>query len=84
LGLLENMGPFPCPCCGKSIALFKSGGGEKTARQMDLPFLGSVPFHPDIVKACDSSLPEYLRSAATPFVEAVDSVVRKIVETSVK
>ena len=33
LGLLENMGPFACPCCGKTIALFKSNGGQVPQRK---------------------------------------------------
>jgi ATP-binding protein involved in chromosome partitioning len=78
LGLLENMGPFSCPCCAKNIELFKSGGGETTATQMEIPFLGTLPFDPDIVKACDSSLPAYLRTNATAFTQAVDTVVTKI------
>ena len=38
VGLVENMGPFECPCCGKTLALFKSGGGETTAEKWGFPF----------------------------------------------
>ena len=31
LGIIENMGRFTCPHCGKEIDLFGTGGGEKTA-----------------------------------------------------
>jgi ATP-binding protein involved in chromosome partitioning len=78
LGLIENMGPFACPCCGKGIELFKSGGGEPTAAQMEIPFLGTLPFDSDIVKACDSGLPAYMRTNTTAFTEALDAVVAKI------
>jgi Mrp family chromosome partitioning ATPase len=57
LGLVENMGPFACPCCGKSIEIFKSGGGVKTAAQMGIEFLGTLPFDPKVVKACDKGQP---------------------------
>ena len=57
LGLIENMSGFTCPGCGKKIDLFKTGGGEKTAHTMNVPFLGSIPIIPDIVTACDNGLP---------------------------
>lgn len=57
LGLVENMGPFACPCCGKTLTLFKSGGGQVTADQMEVPFFGTLPFDPQVVKACDSGQP---------------------------
>ena len=56
-GLLENMGPFACPCCGKTIELFRCGGGERTAKQMGVPFLGTIPFDSSVVKACDMGTP---------------------------
>ena len=43
-GLIENMSGLSCPHCNCAIDLFGSGGGERTARQMDVSFLGSIPF----------------------------------------
>jgi len=57
IGVLENMSGFICPECGKRIDIFKSGGGEMMARQMDVPFLGRIPIEPQIVRACDSGRP---------------------------
>jgi len=53
-GLLENMSGFSCPHCSETINLFGSGGGEKTARQMGIPFLGKIPFDPRMVTCGDS------------------------------
>ncbi len=53
-GLLENMSGFSCPHCNEMINLFGSGGGEKTARQMGIPFLGKIPFDPQMVICADS------------------------------
>jgi Mrp family chromosome partitioning ATPase len=77
-GLVENMGPFLCPCCGKSIDLFRSGGGERTARQMSVPFLGSIPFDSSVVKACDSGTPVLGENAGGAFSKAVGEVVAAI------
>lgn len=78
LGLIENMGPFDCPCCGKSISLFKSGGGEATARQMSVSFLGTLPFDPNVVKMFDQGLPLELQSTAPQFVMAMDRAVEEV------
>jgi len=81
LGLVENMGPFECPCCGKSVALFKSGGGEVTAEKMKLPFLGTLPFDPNVVKACDAGKALSMTTTAPAFMAAVAQIVEKIIAT---
>ncbi|MFC1578385.1 P-loop NTPase [Thermodesulfobacteriota bacterium] len=53
-GLLENMSGFSCPHCSETIELFGSGGGEKTALQMGIPFLGKIPFDPRMVTCGDT------------------------------
>jgi ATP-binding protein involved in chromosome partitioning len=53
-GLIENMSGFACPHCGEMIELFGTGGGERTAKQMGIPFLGSIPFDPKVVVCGDS------------------------------
>ena len=57
VGVLENMGPFACPCCNKIIAPFQSGGGAKMAQQAAVDFLGTLPFDVKVVKACDEGAP---------------------------
>lgn len=81
LGLIENMGPFACPCCGKSISLFKSGGGEATAKQMEVPFLGSLPFDPNVVKVFDAGQPQRLNESAAGFMAALEGAVERILAT---
>lgn len=74
LGLVENMGPFACPCCGKTVELFKSGGGKRTAEEMGLPFLGTVPFEPTLVSACDRGNPREA-AGSNGFNDAMNAVV---------
>ncbi len=57
VGIVENMSGFSCPHCGKSIDLFKIGGGEKAASELRVPFLGRVVFDPDIVQKADMGIP---------------------------
>ncbi len=57
LGILENMSGLTCPHCGKKIDLFKSGGGEKAAQELGIPFLGRIPLDPNIVDSTDTGRP---------------------------
>ena len=57
IGVLENMSGFICPKCGELTNIFKSGGAEKMAKEMNVPFLGKIPIDPQIVEACDSGKP---------------------------
>ncbi len=57
LGILENMSGLTCPHCGKKIDLFKSGGGEKAAQELGIPFLGRIPLDPNIVDSTDTGKP---------------------------
>jgi Mrp family chromosome partitioning ATPase len=79
VGLVENMGPFACPCCGKTIELFKSRGGRLTAETAGVAFLGTLPFDPQVVKTCDDGTPIAAGNHSGPFVEALDTVVQAIV-----
>jgi nitrogenase subunit NifH len=37
----------------KFDGLFQTGGGEKAASELDVPFVGRVPFEPQIVEVAD-------------------------------
>ena len=54
LGLIENMSYFLCDGCGKKHDIFGSGGVKQYAQASGLPFLGEVPFSPEIRKFEDS------------------------------
>ncbi len=79
VGLVENMGPFACPCCGETVELFKSRGGRLTAEAMRIPFLGTLPFDPRVVQACDNGSPIASDRLGGPFVDALNQVVKAIV-----
>jgi Mrp family chromosome partitioning ATPase len=54
LGIIENMSGFVCPHCGEKLELFGYGGGERTAKEGGLKFLGRIPFDLNVVSCCDS------------------------------
>jgi len=57
MGIIENMSGMACPQCGKRIDLFKEGGGNKAALELGVPFLGKIPFDPQIVTSGDEGKP---------------------------
>jgi Mrp family chromosome partitioning ATPase/predicted Fe-Mo cluster-binding NifX family protein len=65
LGVVENMSGFACPHCGKPVDLFGSGGGEKMAADMGVPFMGRIPFDPRIVTTADDGRPFVIAHQST-------------------
>jgi ATP-binding protein involved in chromosome partitioning len=57
LGVVENMSGLACPHCGETVDVFGTGGGEKLAEEMELPFLGRVPLDPEVRQAGDAGVP---------------------------
>ena len=57
LGIVENMSHFTCPHCQKEVDIFSRGGAERTAKQFNLPFLGSIELDADIREGGDKGLP---------------------------
>jgi len=78
-GIVENMSGLVCPHCGQRIELFSVGGGERTARDMGVPFLGAIPIEPEMVSASDQGRP-YVQQGPDgegPFAPIVDLIITK-------
>jgi ATP-binding protein involved in chromosome partitioning len=60
LGIAENMSYLVCPHCNHEIDVFSSGGGERTAKQYNVPFLGRIELDPTIRQGGDSGHPVVL------------------------
>ena len=82
LGIVENMSGMVCPHCNQIVDVFKSGGGEKTAIDMDVDFLGKVPMEPEVVLSGDDGRPVVMSrpdsEAARAFMRIVDAVRKKV------
>ena len=57
LGLVENMSYFVCPSCNDRHEIFSSGGGERIANGLAIPFLGRVPIETVVREAGDRGEP---------------------------
>jgi Mrp family chromosome partitioning ATPase len=78
IGIIENMSGFTCPHCGKVVDIFKTGGGLKAAMDLQVPFLGKVPFDPKIVDTGDSGEPFLLNNTASDAGKSFTEIVEKI------
>ncbi len=74
LGVVENMNGFVCPGCGEMTTIFGTGGGRRTAAEMKVPFLGSIPIDPEIAEASDNGhgyVDHYAASATAAIMNAI-------------
>ena len=87
IGVVENMSGMICPHCGETIDLFKSGGGEKIAKNMKVDFLGRVPLDPDMVACGDDGEPLATKHPGSRSAEAFASIAEsweKLLEKEVE
>jgi hypothetical protein len=73
-GLVENMSGLACPHCGEKIDLFGSGGGERTATEMGIRFLGRIPIDPKMVACGDSGRSFQESYADSPVTHAFSAI----------
>lgn len=78
LGLVENMSGLVCPHCGKSVDLFKRGGGRVTAEAEKVPLLGTLPLEPAVVHNGDIGDTSLLDDENLVFTRAFDDMVDRI------
>jgi ATP-binding protein involved in chromosome partitioning len=80
IGIVENMSYFLCPHCHKEIDIFSKGGGERTARQFDLPFLGRIELDPRIREGGDSGHPVVLEGEQSEHARSMFAFTRSVIE----
>ncbi len=80
VGMIENMSYFICPHCNHEIDIFSRGGAEKTARQFEVDFLGSIQLDPEIRKSGDEGRPAVLAGEASPHGKPLFELARRVAE----
>lgn len=73
-GIVENMGTFLCPHCGKETAIFSQGGGARAAEQLGVPFLGSIPLEAGICETGEAGKPVLVRDPDSPIAGIVRTI----------
>jgi ATP-binding protein involved in chromosome partitioning len=80
LGIVENMSHFTCPHCHHEIDIFSKGGAERTAKQFNVPFLGSIELVPAIREGGDRGLPVTLAGPKSPQAAGFFTIAEKMME----
>ena len=80
LGLVENMSGLKCPYCGEIIDVFKTHGGEATARRENLRLLATLPLEVEVVNGGDSGDTTLLDNKALLITREFNKMVDEIVK----
>ena len=78
LGIVENMSGLKCPHCQETINIFSSGGGQRMAEEVDVPFLGSIPIDPQVCALGDSG--QTFAGCKTQAGESFGRIVERLLE----
>ncbi|KAI9178911.1 cytosolic Fe-S cluster assembly factor nbp35 [Blastocladiella emersonii ATCC 22665] len=87
LGVVENMAGFVCPGCKHTSDIFRptTGGARAMCAALDVPFLGSIPLDPRIMRSADSGvsfMDEFPDSPATIAYQAVVDHLESVFSSS--
>jgi len=80
LGIVENMSYFVCPHCHHEIDVFSKGGGQRTAQQFGVPFLGSIELDPEIRKGGDGGHPIVMEGEQSPHAKSMFAFTHRVIE----
>ncbi len=78
IGIIENMSGFVCPHCGARVDIFNSGGGEKIAKDLNVPLLGKIPLDPRVSEIGDNGIPFILAHKDSEVSKSFMEIVEKI------
>ena len=78
IGIVENMSGFVCPKCGERVEIFKTGGGEKIANDLHVPFLGAIPIDSEICEDSDKGTPFVIEHPHSPASKAFMDIFEKV------
>ena len=81
LGITENMSGLVCPHCSEIVDVFGRGGGERLAREMGLPFLGSIPLDPAVRSGGDGGTPIVVSAPESPAGSALSNLAGEILRS---
>jgi ATP-binding protein involved in chromosome partitioning len=78
-GVIENMSDFTCEH-GTTYQLFGSGGGERLARSLGVPLVGTIPLHPEVAAAGDAGVPVLLSGGESETAAVFEEIARVVAE----
>ena len=82
LGIVENMAAYVCPECGHEEHVFGTGGGKRTADELEVPLLGSIPLDPAVVTGGDNGTPIVVHRPDSPTARAFSQLAASVREAT--
>ena len=82
LGVVENMSWLECPHCGKPMAIFGSGGGQRLADECELPLLAQIPMYPRIMEGGDTGRPIVVSDGQSAAAVVLSGLAARLVDMS--
>ena len=80
LGVVENMSYFVCPHCSHEVDIFSKGGGQRTAEQFGVPFLGGIALDASIRQGGDAGHPVTLEGEESEHAKSLFQFARTLVD----
>lgn len=80
LGIVENMSWFECPHCGKPTPIFGAGGGERLAKETELPLLGQIPLYPRVMENADVGQPIVVADETSAAARALTALAERVTQ----
>ncbi len=77
-GIVENMSYYICTHCGQRENIFDSGGGKRTATELDVPFLGEIPINTGIRIGGDQGDPLVHSQPNSPHAQTIRQITRNL------
>ncbi|MBM4160062.1 MAG: iron-sulfur cluster carrier protein ApbC [Ignavibacteria bacterium] len=78
LGIVENMSYYICNHCGHREDIFDSGGGNRTAKELGVPFLGEIPIDTNIRVGGDRGEPIVVREEGSQQAHVISQIARNL------
>jgi len=80
LGVVENMGVLIDPVTGAETRMFSGLSGEDLAAQLKVPYLGSVPFDPQVSQAGDQGIPAVVAYPQSAQADALKQIAGRLAQ----
>jgi ATP-binding protein involved in chromosome partitioning len=80
IGLVENMSMHVCSQCGHEEKLFPGTTVEELAQQYGVPYLGKIPFDPNMAVCADEGSLYLEKHGDLPATNAIGQIAQRVEE----
>jgi ATP-binding protein involved in chromosome partitioning len=78
IGVIENMSYLQCPHCQQHMNIFGKGGGQRVSEKFNVPFVGEIPLHLQIMEGSDTGKPITLSDPSSIQANAFTNVAKTV------